>query len=388
MSYGGYNRNQYGYNNSNQYNSNNQSRGYQNQSRGYQQSGQQNSYNNRGSQGSYNNNSYRQQAAPQQTSNRRQTVGTVTKIHDKFCFIDNDIFCQLSLFRGSPRIGDRYHVEAEYNPQMPFKWNAIRVAPYVQPKHSGAPANRGGSDRRSGDSRVSNRGDRSDGRSDHRGGNDSRKRDSRDSRSDSRRDDRRSHEPRKDERSYHTKAANLLQFPCGSTSILDVAETQRRYRSKIYTPSHFVAAENKGWEAFKNTKVINHIVPEDPLSVVPIRNEDEFNEFKDLVEPEDLDARYQARVLMIAGPGQEKLMELCAKSDIKSRTKIARTNKNLLRCIGAIVDYEKNQYYLPGGKWSPSEDGEDVMDGQTLINTAIRSCKKSLGIDLSGCKNW
>jgi hypothetical protein len=167
-----------------------------------------------------------------------------------------------------------------------------------------------------------------------------------------------------------------------------VAETQRRYRSKIYTPSHFVAADNKGWEAFENTKIVNHIVPESPLSVVPIRNEDEFNAFAEQAEPEDLDPKYQARILMIAGPGQEKLMDLCAKSDIKSRTKIARTNKNLLRCVGAIVDYRNNQYYLPGGSWSPSVDGEDIDDGQTLINTAIRSAKKALGIDLSGVKNW
>ena len=190
MSYGGgYNRNSnYGYNNAggNQYQ--NASRGYQQQQQnrgGYQQQSyqrggqQQNSYNQHSS--------YRQQqqnSAPQ--SNRRQTVGTVTKIHDKFCFIDNDIFCQLSLFRSAPRIGDRFHVEAEYNPQMPFKWNAIRVAPYVQPKQSSAPVRDSG--RR--DSRPSNRGDshRSDGRREDR------KRDSRDSRGGSdRRDDRRSH---------------------------------------------------------------------------------------------------------------------------------------------------------------------------------------------------
>jgi len=137
MSYGGgqgYNRsnNQGGNNNSYGYQGNqssggsgggyqgNQTRGYQGQnSRGGGYQSQQPSYN-RGS--NYSNShqqsgGYRQQAAapaPQQTSNRRQTVGTVTKIHDKFCFIDNDIFCQLSLFRSAPRIGDRYHVEAEY----------------------------------------------------------------------------------------------------------------------------------------------------------------------------------------------------------------------------------------------------------------------------------
>ena len=33
------------------------------------------------------------------TSTKRSLVASVTKIHEKFCFIDNDIFCQLSLFR-------------------------------------------------------------------------------------------------------------------------------------------------------------------------------------------------------------------------------------------------------------------------------------------------
>lgn len=32
-------------------------------------------------------------------SKKRSIVAAVTKLHEKFCFIDSDIFCQLSLFR-------------------------------------------------------------------------------------------------------------------------------------------------------------------------------------------------------------------------------------------------------------------------------------------------
>lgn len=32
-------------------------------------------------------------------SSKKSLVAAVTKIHEKFCFIDSDIFCQLSLFR-------------------------------------------------------------------------------------------------------------------------------------------------------------------------------------------------------------------------------------------------------------------------------------------------
>ena len=36
------------------------------------------------------------------SSTKRSLKAAVTKIHEKFCFIDQDIFCQLSLFR--PRV--------------------------------------------------------------------------------------------------------------------------------------------------------------------------------------------------------------------------------------------------------------------------------------------
>ena len=59
---------------------------------------------------------------------QRVFTGTVTKLHDNFGFVDDDVFFQTSTVKGDmPRIHDRVLVEAGYNPNMPFKWNASRV---------------------------------------------------------------------------------------------------------------------------------------------------------------------------------------------------------------------------------------------------------------------
>nr|XP_032825106.1 cell division cycle and apoptosis regulator protein 1 isoform X3 [Petromyzon marinus] len=59
---------------------------------------------------------------------QRVFTGVITKLHDNFGFIDDDVFFQLSAVKGkAPLLGDRVLVEATYNPNMPFKWNAQRV---------------------------------------------------------------------------------------------------------------------------------------------------------------------------------------------------------------------------------------------------------------------
>ncbi|KAK2896512.1 hypothetical protein QQF64_005989 [Cirrhinus molitorella] len=66
----------------------------------------------------------------QQTQPQKQRVftGVVSKLHDTFGFVDEDVFFQLSAVKGkTPQVGDRVLVEAVYNPNMPFKWNAQRI---------------------------------------------------------------------------------------------------------------------------------------------------------------------------------------------------------------------------------------------------------------------
>lgn len=142
---------------------------------------------------------------------------------------------------------------ALYNPQMPFKWNAIRVAPYVQPKQSAAPVRTSSGDNRRGDTRPSNRG--SDSR-DSRAGNDRKRESNRDSRSTSSRDTtRRSQEPRRDEKrdsSSHTKAANLHG---GFNEMLYFLVTKVIWGSNKAVLGHFLA-EKKYFKLFLVKKYI------------------------------------------------------------------------------------------------------------------------------------
>ena len=91
----------------------------------------------------------------QQQASQRVFTGTVTKLHDNFGFVDEDVFFQTSVVKGqTPRVNvliaflftipfflsgvfffvlqqndfqDRVLVEAAYNANMPFKWNATRI---------------------------------------------------------------------------------------------------------------------------------------------------------------------------------------------------------------------------------------------------------------------
>lgn len=65
----------------------------------------------------------------QPTAEQRVFTGIVTKTHNDFGFVDHDVFYQTSVCAKGviPKVNDRVLVEATYNPNMPFKWNATRV---------------------------------------------------------------------------------------------------------------------------------------------------------------------------------------------------------------------------------------------------------------------
>ena len=80
--------------------------------------------------------SQQQQQQQQQHATVKQRVfsGIVTKIHENFGFIDEDVIFQASVVKGTaPQVGDRVLVEASYNGSMPFKWNATRVQVIAPP---------------------------------------------------------------------------------------------------------------------------------------------------------------------------------------------------------------------------------------------------------------
>lgn len=74
------------------------------------------------------------QQQQQATVKQRVFSGIVTKIHENFGFIDEDVIFQASVVKGTaPQVGDRVLVEASYNGSMPFKWNATRVQVIAPP---------------------------------------------------------------------------------------------------------------------------------------------------------------------------------------------------------------------------------------------------------------
>ncbi|GFQ79820.1 cell division cycle and apoptosis regulator protein 1 [Trichonephila clavata] len=71
-----------------------------------------------------------QHQAQQQQQQYKQRVftGVVTKLHENFGFVDEDVFFQISSVKGNiPKAGERVLVEATYNSNSPFKWNATRI---------------------------------------------------------------------------------------------------------------------------------------------------------------------------------------------------------------------------------------------------------------------
>lgn len=74
---------------------------------------------------------YQNTQSNQSSNNTDQRVftGTVTKTHNDFGFVDHDVFYQTSVCAKGiiPKVNDRVLVEANFNPNMPFKWNATRV---------------------------------------------------------------------------------------------------------------------------------------------------------------------------------------------------------------------------------------------------------------------
>ncbi|BFZ17365.1 hypothetical protein BsWGS_20404 [Bradybaena similaris] len=72
-------------------------------------------------------------AAAISSQKQRIFTGIVTKLHENFGFVDEEVFFQTSCVKGViPKVGDRVLVEAVYNANMPFKWNATSVVSLVE----------------------------------------------------------------------------------------------------------------------------------------------------------------------------------------------------------------------------------------------------------------
>ncbi|VDN10931.1 unnamed protein product [Dibothriocephalus latus] len=84
-------------------------------------------------------------------------------------------------------------------------------------------------------------------------------------------------------------------------------------------------------------------------------------------------------VLLLSCPPPSELYERCVASTPESKI------RPLTKCI-SMLTASRDGLRAIGGDWIPDLDGADpASNPQTLINTAIRTCKDTIGLDLSGC---
>ncbi|CAK5084253.1 unnamed protein product [Meloidogyne enterolobii] len=402
--------------------------------------------------------SRQQQSSQQQPSSsparsQRTFIGVITKMMETYGFVDEDVFFQTSVIRGTmPRLGDRVMVEANYNPSMPFKWNAYQVRlindtsqgggglqqqqasrqlPPPQQQNGMNSSNRwagssgggggGSSDRRSNirdeprrqvpstiprrsspAKRPSSRQRTPPRRTTPRKrepsprreafGRKEREHDRGDSssvRGQSTKLDADSSPPRRRQRIIPRYHCNM---PKQTLPLGDMknADLRRRYAS-LYIPSDFIRC-SFDW--------ISSIPLETPIKFSPhpinfhVLHKDidaplALGEEAPIENPVDADYRYIVKVMLISHPG---LMAIRRKlSGLMSDGSIdeATETQPLTKTIQLLVGHRgKGEYMCIGGPWSPSLDGLNPLDPVTLVKTAIRTTRAMTGLNLSDCSKW
>uniref|UniRef100_A0A0L8HFD5 SAP domain-containing protein n=1 Tax=Octopus bimaculoides TaxID=37653 RepID=A0A0L8HFD5_OCTBM len=344
-------------------------------------------------------------APAQQSLKQRFFTGTVTKIMDNFGFVDDDVFFQMNCCKGPlPKVADRVLVEATYNPNMPFKWNATRIQ--VLPNQSGTirvpmSARRG---------TMGMRFDRDREREQRDKDREMRERERREQRRDKSLNKRprspnnhRSHSPSQRARSPKRRRnprvvpRYVVQIPKLSleTKEANVMVLKSRY-SNLYIPSDFFQANFTWTSAFPlyrpfqlGTDCAFHVMPKDtePVSL----NGTECS--APALEPSDADHLYSAKVMLLSSPKLEDIFSKCCGSadDSLDNSRSEQINyQHPTRLIQFLVGLKgKNEPMSIGGPWSPSLDGPNpAEDPKVLIKTAIRCTRALTNIDLSMCTQW
>ncbi|XP_011643482.1 cell division cycle and apoptosis regulator protein 1-like isoform X1 [Pogonomyrmex barbatus] len=378
-----------------------------------------------------------QQNVPSSSTKQRVFTGTVTKVHDNFGFVDEDVFFQTSAcVKGSnPVVGDRVLVEASYNPSMPFKWNATRIQvlpmgnnsnnantqqtnqpnrqqqqqqqqpnrtsgtynavppPTENPNNSRFTTSTTNSNTTSNRNKVGRVRERSprERRNDdeeierkRRREERIREREKKEDRSPSR--TRRSKSPRPRRRT-RVVPRYMVQIPKIALDLpeADVLEIRRRYQN-MYIPSDFFSTNFRWVDAFPphmpftlNKPCSFHVMHKDV---------DPCNENTVILEPSDADYLFSAKVMLISMPAMEEIYKRCC--GVSEDRDPDRDYVHPTRLINFLVGLRgKNETMAIGGPWSPSLDGPNPeKDPSVLIKTAVRTCKALTGIDLSSCTQW
>ncbi|XP_011055311.1 PREDICTED: cell division cycle and apoptosis regulator protein 1-like isoform X1 [Acromyrmex echinatior] len=382
-----------------------------------------------------------QQNVPSSSTKQRVFTGTVTKVHDNFGFVDEDVFFQTSAcVKGSnPVVGDRVLVEASYNPSMPFKWNATRIQvlpmgnnsnsantqqtnqpnrqqqqqqqqpnrtsgtynavppPTENPNNrwknirfTSSTTNSNSTSNRNKVSRVRERSPRERRNDDEeierkrRREERIREREKKEDRSPSR--TRRSKSPRPRRRT-RVVPRYMVQIPKIALDLpeADVLEIRRRYQN-MYIPSDFFSTNFRWVDAFPphmpftlNKPCSFHVMHKDV---------DPCNENTAVLEPSDADYLFSAKVMLISMPAMEEIYKRCC--GVSEDRDPDRDYVHPTRLINFLVGLRgKNETMAIGGPWSPSLDGPNPeKDPSVLIRTAVRTCKALTGIDLSSCTQW
>ncbi|CAH0558664.1 unnamed protein product [Brassicogethes aeneus] len=336
---------------------------------------------------------------------QRFFTGTVTKVHDNFGFVDEDVFFQTNnCVKGSnPLIGDRVLVEATYNPSMPFKWNAtrIQVLPATNQTKGQFNSKNYSNNYKSVPPPIERLGQtiRLKGNICGKGRDLSIERDDEIERK-RRRQERvmdwvreekkspicRSRSPKLKRRSRIVpRYMVLIPKIALDVSQANVLEIRRRY-SNMYIPSDFFISNFRWVDAFPpdqpftlNKPCLFHIMRE----IEPIADKDA------IIEPPDADYIFSAKVMLMSVPGMEELLKKCC-ATAEDKDNEEKDFVHPTRLISFLVGLRgKNETMAIGGPWSRSVDGDNPSkDPSVLIKTAIRTCKALTGIDLSSCTQW
>ncbi|CAL8087591.1 unnamed protein product [Calicophoron daubneyi] len=338
-----------------------------------------------------------------------QLVGYVTKMFPTFGYINNEIFFQKKCVIGPMvEVGDNVAASAIYQPNMPIKWSAEKVW-VVQDSSGSRPRERNDEEKYWPDKsprRLSPLGDRRSRDSNH-----GTKRDRHDSgqsakkhelhrendRSSSRGAVRRSEDRIDSKRRRISPVGSIRKHVASSSPDKSVASrTDAKYplnvrellaidlsqRFTMVSPPVDLYRVICHWQ--NSFPLLNPLQP-NRSTVFQILGRAEDASESPIPQCKGDDGIF-VNVLLLAIPSMSVLQDktvVRAESSDHSRGSVRKYVKVL------AAGRAKERFKAIGGQWNQELDGQDPnTNPQVLINTAIRSCKEQIGLDLSFCKHW